>query len=48
MDLIKAPKKIDKLKYGNNILKPEVKYGLPSKVIYCKLFEICCPEGSRI
>jgi len=37
MDLIKAPKKIDKLKYGNNILKPEVKYGLPSKVIYCKL-----------
>ncbi len=37
MDFIKAPKKIDKLKYGDNILKPEVKYGLPSKVIYCKL-----------
>ena len=37
MDLIKAPKKIDKLKFGSNILKPEVKYGLPSKVIYCKL-----------
>lgn len=44
MDRVQAPQETDKSKFAPNIQHPEVKYGLPEEVAYCK---ICVISNQR-